>query len=143
MLVGTRAVAGKVSLTNHIAAPGPVVRADEMRIKQVMLNLVTNAVKFTPPGGRVSVAADVDDTGCCRIVVTDTGIGIAAGDIEKVLSVFGQAEGSWTRRHEGAGLGLPLAVKLVEQHGGTLSLDSEIGTGTTVTVRLPAARTTG
>jgi signal transduction histidine kinase len=118
----------------------PWVRADRRALKQVLLNLLSNAVKFTPKGGQVGVRMAIDDDGGLRIVVYDTGIGIAAQDIPRAMSAFGQVDASWSRRYEGAGLGLPISRALVRLHGGTLELESQPGTGTTATVRLPPGR---
>ncbi len=119
----------------------PSLRADEHRVKQVIFNLLSNAMKFTPPGGVVSVSARVEVDGGLAVVVRDTGIGMASGDIEKALLVFAQLDDALTRRHEGAGLGLPLSKRIVELHGGTLEIVSEKGRGTEVTIHFPAERT--
>ncbi len=119
----------------------PPLWADRRKIKQILLNLLSNALKFTPPGGDVRVSSDVDPfNGDLRLMVSDSGIGIAPKDIEKVFSAFGQVESSLSRRFEGTGLGLPLSVALVELHGGKLELESTVGVGTKITVRLPARR---
>jgi two-component system cell cycle sensor histidine kinase PleC len=117
------------------------VSADELRLEQVLLNLVSNAVKFTPSGGHVTVSAILALSGEVVISVADTGIGMAAEDIPRALQPFGQIDNSLARPHGGTGLGLPLAQRLIELHGGTMSIDSELGKGTTVTVVLPAERT--
>ena len=97
-------------------------------------------MKFTPHGGQVLVRAEVDDTGDMVIQVRDNGIGIAAHDLPNVLRPFEQAADANTSFYEGTGLGLPLVKSFVEIHGGDLVLESEVGTGTTATVRLPAER---
>jgi signal transduction histidine kinase len=117
------------------------VSADELRLEQVLLNLVSNAVKFTPSGGHVTVSANLALSGEIIISVADTGIGMAPEDIPRALQPFGQIDNSLARPHGGTGLGLPLAQRLIELHGGTMSIDSELGKGTTVTVVLPAERT--
>jgi signal transduction histidine kinase len=110
------------------------VTADERRIRQVVFNLVSNAVKFTPAGGRVDISARLDD-GHLEVAVADTGPGIAAEDLEKIFEEFEQtAEG---RHAEGTGLGLPLSRKLVELHGGRLWAESEVGRGSTFRFTLP------
>ena len=116
------------------------VRADELRLKQVLLNLLSNAVKFTPKGGRVSVATAVTSGGELVIAVTDTGIGMRAEDIPRALEPFGQVDDGARGSRQGTGLGLPLAVCLTELHHGRLAIDSVPGQGTTVTVTLPAER---
>ena len=117
------------------------VSADELRLEQVLLNLASNAVKFTPAGGRVSVSATLALTGEVVISVADNGIGMAPEDIPRALQPFGQIDNSLARPHGGTGLGLPLAQRLVELHGGTMTIDSTLGKGTTVTVVLPVERT--
>ena len=117
----------------------PRVFADQRGIKQILLNLLTNAIKFTPENGRVTVRAEVGADGLW-LEVADTGIGIAEADIEKAMAPFGQADNWLTREHEGTGLGLALCKQLAELHGGTLTLDSAPGNGTCVRVTLPAER---
>jgi signal transduction histidine kinase len=112
-----------------------VIEADQGKLTQILLNLVSNAVKFTKPGGHVSVGAGAAQ-GSLAIVVRDTGIGIAEEDIPKVMTPFGQVASAY-HTHEGFGLGLPLSKKLAEQLGGSLSIDSQLGRGTTVTLSLP------
>ena len=124
------------------AAVAPAVRnlyGDDRRIRQILLNLIANAVKYTPSGGSVTLSAALDE-GAPVIRVIDTGLGIPAEDIDRVLEPFARAGNAANRGVEGAGLGLPLTKRLVELHGGTLSLRSTLGVGTTVTVRLPASR---
>ncbi|MBV8652244.1 MAG: PAS-domain containing protein, partial [Alphaproteobacteria bacterium] len=119
------------------------LRGDERRLKQVVLNLISNAVKFTPAGGRVTVTvalAEAAAGGGITIAVADTGIGIAAEDLPRVMEAFGQVDHGLNRRQEGTGLGLPLTKRLVELHGGELRIKSAAGIGTTVTVWLPEAR---
>ena len=100
---------------------------------------MSNAVKFTPSGGSVEIRAEADDTGF-RFVVTDTGIGIAAADIETAMAPFGQIDSRLARRYQGTGLGLPLARSMVELHGGRLAIESTPGVGTKVSVWLPPSR---
>ncbi len=145
--VGTcrRIIEGRVkeaglSLTTRLSGKLPKLWSDERAIKQIILNLLSNAVKFTPAGGKVAVRAKIDEDGCFALSVSDTGIGIDAGDIPKVLTPFSQVDGSLSREHEGAGLGLPLVKSLVEAHGGALELKSGLGRGTTVTITFPAER---
>jgi len=118
----------------------PMLYADEMRIKQILLNLVSNAIKFNKPHGRVSVQARQLTDKSMEIAVRDTGRGIAQKDLPMVLQPFKQVEDIMTRSHEGSGLGLPLSKSLVELHGGTLSIQSELDVGTTVTASFPAVR---
>jgi signal transduction histidine kinase len=117
----------------------PQVRVDGKRMRQILLNLLSNAVKFTPPGGTVSIFSVVHADGL-DITVDDTGIGMKSKDIPRALERFGQIDSTLARKYEGAGLGLPLAKHLIEQHGGSLKIESTVGAGTTVTVTLPAER---
>ena len=119
----------------------PMLFADKRMIKQMLSNLLANAVKFTPEGGKVSVRCAVDSGGGIRVWVTDTGIGIAQENLAKVVEPFYQAEASIVRRYEGAGLGLALVNAMIQAHGGGLSLDSKIGAGTTATLHFPRTRT--
>ncbi|MBK1671090.1 hypothetical protein CKO28_24080 [Rhodovibrio sodomensis] len=121
------------------AARLPQVYADQRGVKQILLNLLTNAIKFTPEQGRVSVRTEVSADGLW-LEVADTGIGIAEHDIDKAMAPFGQADNWLTREHEGTGLGLALCKQLAELHDGTLTLDSTPGAGTRVRVTLPADR---
>jgi PAS domain S-box-containing protein len=134
-----RAQSAGVQLRTRVAPELTPVLGDELRIRQVLINLVSNAVKFTP-GGTVDIVARIDGGGCLRIDVRDTGIGMDPAGIEQALKPFGQVDSGLSRQFEGTGLGLPLAKSLVELHGGTLSVTSERGQGTVVTVVLPAWR---
>ena len=138
-MVAPQAAKAKVALASRIAPDLPLLKADRRRIVQILLNLLSNALKFTPPGGAVTVRAMADDEGL-RLSVSDTGIGIAAEDIPKALEPFGQVDSSLARKYDGTGLGLPLTRRMAELHGGSLVLDSAPGQGTIVTVRLPAWR---
>jgi PAS domain S-box-containing protein len=114
---------------------------DMRRVKQILLNLLSNAAKFTKEGGSISLATTVGSDGGIRMVVRDTGIGMNGLGIETALSPFGQVDSGLGRRHQGSGLGLPLTLGLVERHGGQLTLESEPGQGTTATVVFPPDRT--
>jgi PAS domain S-box-containing protein len=138
-MVSDRAAAAGISL--DLEPTSLAVRGDELRLEQVLLNLVSNAVKFTPPGGTVRVAASLTEAGGVAVSVVDTGIGLAAEEIPRALQPFGQIDNSLSRPHGGTGLGLPLALKLVELHGGTMTIESEPGQGTTVLLTLPPERT--
>jgi PAS domain S-box-containing protein len=138
-LVGNAAQTKNLRLNNMLPAKLPIVRAEERALTQVLLNLLNNAVKFTLPGGEITLeAAPVPDG--LALSVTDTGIGIASEDIPLVFSAFGQVEDAFVRGHEGAGLGLPIARSLVELMDGKLDLHSRVGIGTRVTIWLPATR---
>jgi two-component system cell cycle sensor histidine kinase PleC len=122
------------------AADLPDIDADYRGLKQVMLNLISNAVKFTPEGGDIVVALSRDDDERVRVAVTDTGIGIAAGDLVRLARPFEQVEGQHSKTTQGTGLGLALTKSLIELHGGTLMIDSVPGRGTTVGFDLPIRR---
>src|SRR5690606_1361498 len=107
-----------------LASTLPPILADQRRVRQVLLNLLSNAVKFTPEGGSVRVDAAQLPEGIA-IRVSDTGIGMAPEDIPKALERFGQIDSALARKYEGAGLGLPLSLHLMEYHGGTLTIESE------------------
>jgi len=138
-MVLNQAEKSEIALSCDIADRLPLLKADKRRIKQVLVNLLSNAVKFTPSGGHVKLSAQVSDAGL-SLAVADSGIGIAPQDIPKVLELFGQVDSSLSRKYEGTGLGLPLSKQLVELHGGSLSLESQVNVGTTVTVTLPPER---
>ena len=118
----------------------PNLWADEKMFKQIAINLLSNAIKFTPEGGRITLNAEIEPDGALKLTVTDTGIGIAADDLEMALAPFAQVDSAYCRSHEGTGLGLPISKALAELHGGSLDIESEPGVGTTVTVRFPSER---
>lgn len=120
---------------------GCLFRGDERKMRQIFLNLVSNAVKFTPAGGHVTIDVALHENGGLQVAVRDTGIGMGAADIAKALEPFGQVSDVLTRQTGGTGLGLPLTVKLVELHDGKLAIESAPGSGTTVTLLFPADRT--
>lgn len=131
-----------VQLSTNLSRHLPLIVADPTRLKQVLLNLVSNAVKFTKSGGSIVIAVGRMRNGGVVFKVSDSGIGMTAAEIAIALQPFGQVESSDTRHYQGTGLGLPLARLLVELHGGELCIESEKGRGTTVTVTLPASRIT-
>lgn len=129
----------RIGLSHCIAADLSFIRADERRMRQVLINILANAVKFTPEGGRVELAMRRTDKGLL-IEVSDTGIGIAADKVEVAMEPFSQIDSDTNRNYPGTGLGLPLAKRLVELHGGSLSLTSEVNLGTVVSIILPPDR---
>jgi PAS domain S-box-containing protein len=135
-----RAATGDVTLRIAEVAPDLTLFADERLVKQMLLNLLSNAIKFTPVGGTVRVITAIDAGGDLRIAVADTGVGIAAADIERVRQPFAQASSVWHKTGEGTGIGLYLVDSLIAAHGGTMLIASEPGNGTIVTLRFPAAR---
>jgi two-component system cell cycle sensor histidine kinase PleC len=135
-VVRERAAAGNVALTDECPADLPPLMVDERALRQVLLHLLSNAVKFTAAGGRIVVSAALAADGF-RIAVRDTGIGIAAENRDAVFEAFRQLDGGFARNFEGTGLGLPIARALVALHGGRLELESTVGAGSTFTVVLP------
>ena len=119
------------------------IRADRRRIQQVLVNLMSNAIKFTDPSGEVTVGLSLSEGRGVKITVQDTGQGMSSYDLKRVLVPFVQAANAYTRSHAGTGLGLPIANAIVELHGGALDIESALGKGTTVTVVLPPDRTIG
>ena len=115
------------------------VRVDPRALKQVLINLLSNAAKFTPADGKVAVEAGVRVDGSLGVRVDDTGVGIKPTDLERLFEVFWQGESPDVRRHEGSGLGLAISKRLVEMHGGTLTIQSQVGKGTSAEIRLPPA----
>jgi two-component system cell cycle sensor histidine kinase PleC len=118
----------------------PPLRADATKMRQILINLMSNAVKFTEAGGHVGVAASLAADGRMKIAVRDTGIGMTQEEIAIALQPFGQVDSSLSRNQEGTGLGLPLAQRLAELHGGSLEIESAKGQGTTVVVWMPKER---
>ncbi len=139
-LVRERAVKDNVELRSEIGVDFPNLRVDEVRMKQILLNLISNAVKFNVPGGTVTLGAEIARNGGAEIWVRDTGIGMDEEELKTAFTPFRQIDGGLARRYEGTGLGLPLARALAERHGGTLELRSIQGVGTTAIVYLPATR---
>jgi signal transduction histidine kinase len=143
-IVAAMAEATGVTLSVDVPASLPLIRCDALRFRQILLNVMSNAVKFTAAGGSATAAAAIED-GFAVITIADTGIGMRAEDIATALEPFGQvstgAGDTLTRRFAGTGLGLPLAKTLVELHGGTLAIESALRRGTKVRIRMPLERT--
>jgi signal transduction histidine kinase len=138
-LIHPRIVEAKLSLAVKMPADDLIAYADERLLRQMLLNLLSNACKFTPPGGRIECSVSLDAAGM-TFAVTDSGIGIPAEQLGLVLQPFVQVDSSLSRRREGTGLGLALVKVMAELHGGSLRLDSEVGRGTTASVILPHSR---
>jgi signal transduction histidine kinase len=137
-LVKERAARHGITLQVDIdPGPGEIV-GDERKVKQIVLNLLSNAVKFTPEGGRISLTAGRKND-LVQIAVSDTGIGIAPEDQAAIFEEFRQVGSDETRKQEGTGLGLTLAKKFVELHGGRIWVESELGRGSTFTFTLPVS----
>ncbi len=138
-LVSPEAQISDIEVVSDMPESAPELLADRRRVKQIALNLLSNALKFTPAGGtlRVTLACDADGL---EIVFADNGIGMSPDQIPIALEPFGQVDGRLNRRHEGTGLGLPLCCRFAEAHGGSLTIESALGEGTSVTVRFPPER---
>jgi len=137
MMLREKALKGGIDLHLKLAPQADVsIVADQRKLKQIMFNLLTNAVKFTPAGGTVDVSA-VRDGDFIEITVADTGMGIRKEDIPKLFQAFTQLESVYTKEYEGTGLGLALTKQLVELHGGRIWVKSEFGTGSRFTLTIP------
>lgn len=141
-LITPKIEANGLSLNNLIDADMPFVVGEDVAIKQIFINLLSNAAKFTPQGGRITLSYEHEEGRPLRISITDTGIGLNENEIEKALSPFGQIETALNRSSSGAGLGLTLVNSLIRLHGGSLELFSQKGIGTTATVIFPKKRVT-
>jgi signal transduction histidine kinase len=139
MLQSTAAAAAVLIIIDGDPSNWPGLEGDPVKLKQVFVNLIGNAVKFTPAGGRVTISSEIDET-ALHIRIRDTGIGIRAQDIPLVVQPFYRVNSVLDSTHQGAGLGLPFAKSVVDLHGGTLAIESELGSGTTVTISLPLLR---
>ncbi|MCW5730098.1 MAG: hypothetical protein KIT20_05025 [Alphaproteobacteria bacterium] len=138
-LVSVRAGEKGVSLRRELPTFLPVIHADAPALKQILLNLLSNALKFTPSGGSITVAA-LSDEAVVEVAVADTGIGIDRGQLPHIFEPFWHGERAHVKRYEGAGLGLAITRRLVELHGGEIWVESEKGMGTTVHFTLPIGR---
>jgi signal transduction histidine kinase len=142
-LVATRAEQAGVIVRVEAPADIPSVIADELRLKQIVLNLASNAVKFSSKGGEVRLSVRLGENGGLAIAVSDRGCGMTDQEVALALEPFGQVNSAVAKSKEGTGLGLPLARRLTEIHGGTLLIDSKPGKGTIVTVSIPPHRVLG
>lgn len=137
-MVHARAQTKNVTLHKNISVDLRLIRADERRVTQILLNLMTNAIKFTPSGGDVVLEAKTGEANSILLCVRDTGIGMSEEDVVTAFTQFGQIDSTFSRVEEGTGLGLPLTKGLIELHGGHITLESKKGQGTSVTVHFPA-----
>ncbi len=138
-LVAPQAEQGRVELAWKAPETAlPALYCDHVRVRQMLLNILSNAVKFTGPGGLVEIAVELGDG--LQLVVKDNGVGISTDDIARIMTPFGQISSVYSRSHQGTGLGLTLTKALVERHGGQLSLTSTLGVGTIVRLNFPAGR---
>ncbi len=141
-MVHDQAEEAKLDINLEVGENLPKIRANARMLRQILLNVLSNAIKFTPSGGGIAVSLlREDDTGDLVLSVRDSGIGIAPADIERVMQPFEQVASAQATGYRGTGLGLPTAKSLIELHGGTFSIDSKVDLGTTATIRLPAERT--
>jgi signal transduction histidine kinase len=139
-IVRDMASRAQIAFASEIEMPLPQVVGDPAKVTQILVNLLSNAVKFTEPGGKVRLIVEHRARQGMVFRVADTGIGMSPEQIPIALEPFGQVSNSFTRQHDGVGLGLPLTKRLVELHGGTIEIDSEPGKGTVASVRLPEDR---
>ncbi len=139
LITDAKAKEKNVVIETHLSEQLPLLLADPLRLKQILINLLSNAVKFTPEWGRVRVEASVRSADFMTICITDTGIGMSLLEVDTAMRPFGQVESGFNKRHEGTGLGLPIAYALAKLHGGDLQIQSTKGTGTRVTVLIPLA----
>ena len=139
-IIRTLAEKAEVECSFEVADDLPLFWGDPTKMRQILINLLTNAIKFTPAGGEVRLTAKQEQNGAINFLIKDTGIGIPADKMAIALAPFGQVDSSLARRYDGVGLGLPLTKRLLELHDGTLEIISEPGRGTEVTALLPPAR---
>ncbi|MEG3617936.1 DAHL domain-containing protein [Magnetovibrio sp. PR-2] len=139
-MVSPQVEMAKLELSKSVQDSLPLLRGDMIRIKQIIINLLSNAIKFTPQDGKVELVAAENKDGSVSLIVRDTGFGIPIDKQEKILEPFEQVSDIYNRNHEGSGLGLFLVTSFVNLHDGTLTIESEIDQGTTITVTFPATR---
>ncbi|MFT3987317.1 sensor histidine kinase [Aestuariivirga sp.] len=137
LIIETKAREKRINMEVSIDSNLPTLMADPLRLKQILINLLGNAVKFTPELGRIRVEAMQIQPGFAAVAVTDTGPGMTPSEMDTAMRPFGQVDTAFNRRHEGTGLGLPIAHALARLHGGDLRIESQKGAGTRVTVILP------
>jgi two-component system, cell cycle sensor histidine kinase PleC len=139
LITDAKAKEKNIVIETNITDRLPLLLADPLRLKQILINLLSNAVKFTPEWGRVRVDALVKSDDFMTISITDTGLGMTPSEVDTAMRPFGQVESGFNKRHEGTGLGLPIASALAKLHGGDLQIHSTKGTGTRVIVLIPLA----
>jgi two-component system, cell cycle sensor histidine kinase PleC len=137
LITDSKAKEKGIAVTVNIPKDLPQLFADPLRVKQIMINLLSNAVKFTPDRGRVHVEAMVASGGYVDVTVTDTGMGMSESEVLTAMTPFGQVDAGFNKRHEGTGLGIPIAFALAKLHNGDLRISSVKGQGTRVTITLP------
>lgn len=140
LLLQGRATTSRVRILLDLPDALPALRGDRDRLQQAIVNLVSNAIKFTPGGGRVTIGLKRLPAGQLQLAVSDTGVGIPKDQLTSIWQPFGQATNAMERNQEGVGLGLPLTAQIVRLHGGLTAAESTLGKGTTVTATFPADR---
>ncbi len=139
LITDAKAKEKNISVENATAKNLPMLLADPLRLKQILINLLSNAVKFTPEWGRVRIDSKCTVEGMCTISVSDTGPGMSPDEVDTALRPFGQVDAGFNKRHEGTGLGLPIAHALARLHKGDLIVQSAKGVGTCVSIHIPLA----
>ncbi len=142
-LLAARSEVRDVSVSVSIQEDLPSLYADKRRLREIFLNILSNAIKFSNKGGKVSFDARIDANGHMVFKITDNGIGMNDKELIKAMEKFGQADSSHSRRFEGTGLGIPLTKALIELHGGNFDIKSERNAGTIVTLTFPKIRVGG
>jgi two-component system cell cycle sensor histidine kinase PleC len=142
LIIDAKAKEKQITIHNAFPPGLPPISADPLRVKQIMINILSNAVKFTPSGGNVRIEAEIAPDDVIIVRVIDDGVGMSPQEIEIAKRPFGQVETSLNRTHEGTGLGLPISCALARLHGGELQIESEKGKGTQISVILPLPRGT-
>jgi two-component system cell cycle sensor histidine kinase PleC len=137
MIIEGRAKEKLIEIRNLCPATLPIIHADPLRVKQILINILSNAVKFTPSRGLITIEARAGTNGFVTLSITDTGVGMTLQELEIAKRPFGQVESSLSRTNEGTGLGLPISVALARLHGGSLRIDSQKGKGTRILIDLP------
>lgn len=138
--IAQEARASGVQIVNDVSDDGVCIRGDQQRLYQILLNLASNAVRFTKKGGVVRLNSSRSGPGDLVFAVTDNGIGISAEDLPRMMEPFEQADNKLARQYEGLGLGIPVAVAMARLHGGNIAYESELGKGTTARITIPADR---
>jgi two-component system cell cycle sensor histidine kinase PleC len=139
LITDAKAKEKNIIISQQVSPDLPMLMADPLRLKQILINLLSNAVKFTPDWGRINVEATLGPPGFVTINVMDTGPGMTAAEMATAMRPFGQVEQGFNKKHEGTGLGLPIAFALARLHGGDLDLKSTKGVGTRVHFSIPLA----
>jgi two-component system cell cycle sensor histidine kinase PleC len=140
-LLANKAEEKSLTITSYIPQSFPHLYGDAKHLRQIFINLLSNAIRFTPEGGRVDVFVKVSSNNAISIEVNDTGIGISERNMRRIIEPFMQVEQSFSRSHEGTGLGLAIVKSLVELHQGQLHITSQLGQGTQVKISFDPART--